>query len=88
MNNSGPQAWAGMGDKGPQLWKTAKFLKKKILCYKNMELDDIISDIINIAGEYKNRDIPFVAARGFVLTYYTNSIGEKDVKISIDTVAL
>ena len=88
MSNFGPQAWAGMSDKGPQIYKVAKFLKKKILCYKKMELDDIASDIINLACEYKNRDIPFVAARGFVLTYYTNSIGEKDVKISIDTIAL
>ena len=49
MNNSSPQAWAGLGDKGPQIYAAAKFLKKKIPCYKRMELDDIASDIINIA---------------------------------------
>jgi hypothetical protein len=84
MSNSGPQAWAGLGDKLEAIYGVAKILKKKSPMYKKMTLDDVASDIRSLAYHYHRQNVPFVSVRGMVITYFTNEIGEKDVKISID----
>ena len=86
--NNGPQAFSGLSDKIHDVVKIAKFLKNKNASYKETTIDDIISDIIKLSYQFAKTSSTYIATNGIVFTYFTNAVGEKDIKISIDTCLL